>query len=155
MKIAFHPYNSDWVAQIRQGGEDDYGQKAERVVSDGGGNPCRHCLQYIPEGAEMLICAARPFPEMQPYAETGPIFLCGDSCEAFSGEGVPPVLSESPDYLLKGYNDDYRIVYGTGQITPVADVSRIATELLRRREVEFVDIRSSRNNCFQCRVRVA
>jgi len=152
MDLHFNPYDSAWVARIRQGGSDDYGLAAERAVSDGAGNPCRHCLQDVPEGAEMLICAARPFPEKQPYAETGPIFLCADDCTAWAGEGVPPVLQTSPDYLLKGYSADHRIVYGTGQITLAADIPRVAVEILARAGVAFVDVRSARNNCFQCRV---
>lgn len=152
MSLHFHPYDSSFVEQLRQGGKDAYGQPAERTVSDGGGNPCRLCLQFISKGAPMLVCAARPFPELQPYAETGPIFLCGESCEAYSGAGVPPVLLDSPDFLLKGYSADYRIVYGTGQITLQEEVARVATGILASQGVAFVDIRSSRNNCFQCRV---
>lgn len=152
MTLIFHSYDSRWVANIRNGGGDAHGQPAERTTSDGGGNPCRHCLAFIPKGAPMLICAARPFPAPQPYAETGPIFLCGEACEAYSGEGAPPVLLDSPDYLLKGYSEDYRIVYGTGQITLQEGVARAAADILARNGVAFVDIRSSRNNCFQCRV---
>ena len=44
-----------------------------------------------------------------------------------------PEVVVSPEYLLKGYSSDERIVYGTGQITPKADIGgRIppATEIL-------------------------
>lgn len=153
MNLDFQPYAPEWVAHIRQGGADDYGHPAERTVSDGASNPCRHCLKDVSKGAEMLICAARPFPQKQPYAETGPIFLCADECDAWAGEGVPPILQSSPDYLLKGYSADYRIVYGTGQITLAADIERVAAEILAREDVTFVDVRSARNNCFQCRVK--
>lgn len=152
MNLYFHPYAPEWVAHIRNGGEDDYGLPAERVVSDGQGNPCRNCLCDVPKGAKMLICAARPFPHKQPYAETGPIFLCADECEAWAGAGVPPVLQSSPDYLLKGYSAAHRIVYGTGQIVQAANIEREAGKILAREGVAFVDVRSARNNCFQCRV---
>lgn len=68
------------VARAYQaGGLDANGQVPERKLSDGGGNPCRHCLKMIPEGAGMLVLAHRPFPAPQPYAEVGPIFWfsCG------------------------------------------------------------------------------
>ena len=152
MQLTFHPYTQDWVNHIRQGGADDYGQPAERAVSDGAGTPCRSCLKDVPKGADMLICAARPFPSLQPYAETGPIFLCADDCTPWAGTGLPPVLRASPDYLLKGYSPNHRIVYGTGQITLAADIERVAAEILARADVAFVDVRSARNNCFQCRV---
>ncbi len=59
------------------------------AVSDGHGNPCRSCLADIRAGAAMLIVAARPFPALQPYAETGPIFLCAADCTPWSGPGLP------------------------------------------------------------------
>ncbi|MCF6328096.1 MAG: DUF1203 domain-containing protein [Devosiaceae bacterium] len=152
MPLKFHPYDSAWVAQIRNGVVDDYNLSAERSISDGAGNPCRHCLQFIPEGEEFLICAARPFPALQPYAETGPIFLCAENCVAWAGQGIPPILCHSPDYLLKGYSADCRIIYGTGKITLKADIEPTLVEILAQQKVAFVDVRSARNNCFMCRV---
>lgn len=70
------------------GGPDANGQRPEHKVSDGGGNPCRHCLRMIPEGAGMLVLAHRPFPAPQPYAEMGPIFLCAGPCAAGGGEAL-------------------------------------------------------------------
>ena len=105
----------------------------------------------IPEGAEMLVFAYRPFDEVQPYAETGPVFVCADDCAHEPG-GVPEVVC-SPDYLLKAYCADERIIYGTGQITPKGDVPAYADALLARDDVAFVDLRSARNNCWQVRMR--
>ena len=59
-----------------------------------------------------------------PYAETGPVFLCADLCTAWSDDGVPQILTTSPDYLVKGYTADDRILYGTGAIVPAADPAR-------------------------------
>ncbi|MBU2980395.1 DUF1203 domain-containing protein [Lentibacter algarum] len=136
---------------LRAGGPDAYGTPAERSISSGAGNPCRCCLQNVPEGAEMLICAHKPFTANQPYAETGPIFLCADHCEV-KGTFLPPVLTTSPDYLLKAYSHDERIIYGTGQITAKSELESYASSLLARDDVAFVDVRSSRNNCWQVRI---
>ncbi len=146
------PYDPAFVGAVRGGGPDAYGRPAERAVSDGTGNPCRSCLCCVPEGAAMLILAARPFPEPQPYAETGPIFLCADPCEPWTGEGLPPILRTSPDYLLKGYSADHRIVHGTGRIVAAGEVEGRAAEVLTRPEIAYVDVRSARNNCFQTRI---
>ena len=81
------------VRALQAGGLDANGQLPERKVAEGGGNPCRHCLKLIPEGAGMLVLAHRPFPAPQPYAEVGPIFLCADDCPAWQGDGLPPILS--------------------------------------------------------------
>lgn len=152
MTLTYLPYDPDWVASIRKGGPDAYGNVAERARSDGAGLPCRHCLCDIPKGAEMLILAACPFPEPQPYAETGPIFLCAD-CTAYSGEALPPVLADCAECLLKAYSADNRIIYGTGQVTPTTQVQAYAEHLLSDANVAYVDARSSTNNCFTLRIK--
>ena len=147
----FLPLDQSFVDTIRAGGPDANGQPAERAVSTGTGTPCRSCLCDVPAGEPYLILAARPFPELQPYAETGPIFLCAASCPPWSGGKIPPVLVTSPDYLIKGYTADHRILYGTGAIVAR---ERLAAEVAERLEIEnvaFVDVRSARNNCFQAR----
>lgn len=143
------------VRALRAGGHDANGQPTERALSDGGGNPCRHCLQFIPEGAPMLICAHRPFDGLHPYAETGPIFLCADDCPRFEGDAMPPVLTASADYLVKGYRDDERIAYGTGGVVAAGKLVARAEKLLSDPAIAFVDVRSARNNCFQARFRGA
>ncbi len=143
---------TDIVRALQEGGPDAHGQMPERTVSDGGGNPCRHCLQYIPEGSDMLILAHRPFPEAQPYAETGPIFLCAAPCERHEGTEVPEVLERAPDYLIKGYSTGHRIVYGTGIVIPQAEMMAQAEAIFADEQVDYIHIRSSRNNCYQARI---
>lgn len=152
MTVTYMPYDTDWVAKIRNGGGDAYGNPAEHATSDGSGLPCRHCLCDIPKGAQMLIMAARPFPDLQPYAETGPIFLCAD-CAPYKGEGLPPVLADRTECLLKAYGQDNRIIYGTGQITPTSQVQAYAEHLLSDASVAYVDARSATNNCFTLRIK--
>ena len=151
MTMKFLPLDPEFVAAIRAGGPDAYGQSAERAVSDGEGVPCRSCLRDVPAGEDYLILAARPFPKAQPYAETGPIFLCARECDAWDGDGVPPILATSPDYLVKGYSSDHRIVYGTGRVTRAKDLAAYAAQLLSRTDIAHVDVRSARNNCYQTR----
>ena len=83
--MRFSPIATPIARAYQSGGLDANGQVPERQISDGDGNPCRHCLNLIPKGAEMLVLAHRPFPAPQPYAEVGPIFLCADACEAGGG----------------------------------------------------------------------
>ncbi|WP_146344029.1 DUF1203 domain-containing protein [Falsiphaeobacter marinintestinus] len=151
MTLKYYPFDTDFVTSVRTGGPDANGQPAEQAVSSGGATPCRYCLAHIPEGAAMLVLAARPFPELQPYAETGPIFLCAD-CAAWAGQGAPEILTTSPDYLLKGYNSENRIVYGTGKIVPQVELVPYAETLLSDPQIAYVDVRSSRNNCFLTRI---
>lgn len=152
MKLNFAPYDADFVDSVRRGGPDANGQRAEIAISNGDGTPCRSCLTNVPDGEDMLILAARPFQTLQPYAETGPIFLCAKGCLPWSGDETPPILCTSPDYLLKGYGADDRIVYGSGKITTAANLHEYARTLLTRANVAYVDVRSSRNNCFLTRI---
>ncbi|OWV94225.1 hypothetical protein ATY81_12290 [Rhizobium sp. R72] len=134
------------------GGRDAYGFLPETMVSDGPGHPCRHCLKNIDDGEELLIFAYRPFPELQPYAETGPIFLHTQPCERYAAAEVPPPVLTSPDFIVRGYNAENRIVYGTGAVTLTPDIGSYAAQLLERTDIAYVHVRSARNNCYQCRI---
>ncbi|MDZ4086020.1 MAG: DUF1203 domain-containing protein [Tabrizicola sp.] len=139
------------VRSYQAGGLDANGQVPERTLSDGAGNPCRHCLGMIPEAAGMLVLAHRPFPAPQPYAEVGPIFLCADACAAGGGEAMPAMLAAS-DYIVRGYGADDRIVYGTGGVVETAAIAARARELFKDARVSYLHVRSARNNCYQCRI---
>ncbi|MEM8632514.1 MAG: DUF1203 domain-containing protein [Pseudomonadota bacterium] len=153
MTLQFLPLPTNDVRALQAGRADANGQSPETLISDGAGIPCRHCLQEVPAGKPYLILAYRPFPKAQPYAEVGPIFLCADTCAPHAdGAALPEILGTSPDYLLKGYGADDRIVYGTGQVTPREALRDTAEAILARPDVEYVHVRSARNNCYQCRI---
>lgn len=144
---------TETVRAWQRGAIDAYGNHPERVLSDGAGNPCRHCLRYIPQGAPMLILAHRPFDGLHPYAETGPIFVCAEPCNRHAEDSpLPEVLTSSPDYLIKGYGRDDRIVYGTGHVVPADGLQEAAKTMLRRPDVAYAHVRSARNNCYQARI---
>ncbi|MBB4172411.1 DUF1203 domain-containing protein [Sulfitobacter noctilucicola] len=136
----------------QEGGNDAYDNAPERAISDGDGNPCRHCLKDIPKGDAMLILAYRPFEDLHPYAETGPIFLCADACQNGSGDVLPEIMQSSPDYLVKGYCYRDRIVYGTGKVVAAAALPAYAKTVLDDGDVSYLHVRSARNNCYQLRI---
>lgn len=140
------------VRQIQAGGKDAYGRMPEKALSDGCGNPCRHFLKEIRDGAAMLVLAYRPFSDLHAYAETGPIFLCAEPCTRGGGSEMPEILTTSPDYLVKGYSHDDRIVYGTGVVVTQSDLKARAQKMLRDPRVAYLHVRSARNNCYQLRI---
>lgn len=153
--INFISLDTKEVRNLQNGGLDANGQVSEKVFSDGAGNPCRHCLENINEGEEMLILAHRPFGEIQPYAEMGPIFLHTKECAAYinsKDEENPAVLKTSSDYLLRGYDENERIVYGTGCITPNEEITSKAEAMFGNEKVKFIHVRSASNNCYQARI---
>lgn len=144
---------TDAVHATQAGAVDANGQAPERHISDGNGNPCRHCLAEIAEGAPFLILAWRPFPAAQPYAEIGPIFLHAEACDRHAETaGMPGMFLEGERFLIRGYGADDRIVYGSGQIAEAADLARVAATLLDRPEIAYAHVRSASNNCYQCRI---
>lgn len=154
MTIRFTPIPTGTARHLQAGGPDANGQTPEHALSDGGSNPCRHCLRMIPQGAGMLTLAHRPFPAPQPYAELGPIFLCADpaSCTLPEpGDALPEGLA-SPEYILRGYSADHRIVYGTGAVVPTDRLTDEAEARLADAHVAYLHVRSARNNCYQLRI---
>ncbi len=149
--IRFTAIPTETARAYQAGAPDANGQPPERQVSDGDGNPCRHCLHLIPKGAGMLVLAHRPFPAPQPYAEIGPIFLCAEPCVAGGGQSLPEVL-DSPDYILRGYGADDRIVYGTGAVVRTGRITDEASLRFADARVSYLHVRSARNNCYQVRI---
>lgn len=149
--IRFTPIPTETVRAYQSGAPDANGQSPERHISDGGGNPCRHCLGMIPKGAAMLVLAHRPFPSPQPYAEIGPIFLCADPCTAGGGSTTPTML-DSLNYIVRGYDADDRIVYGTGAVTPTDQIAKSAAQVLADPSIAYVHVRSAHYNCYHVRI---
>lgn len=154
MPIAFHPIPTDAVRSLQAGGPDAYGHPPKVFVSEGNGVPCRHCLRQIPAGARALVAAHRPFAGLHAYTETGPIFLCAERCEPATPSAALPAILDGPEYIVRGYDRDEKIVYGTGGVVATSAIAARSAELLGRSEVVFVHVhvRSARNTCFQVRV---
>jgi uncharacterized protein DUF1203 len=151
--IRFIAMPTDAARGFQAGAPDAYGMAPERRISDGDGVPCRHCLEDVAKGEPYLILAYRPFPELQPYAETGPIFLHAGPCDrAEDQRKTPAMLMQRAAHLIKGYGRDDRIVYGTGQIVAAPGLAPAAAEILERQDVAYVHVRSALNNCYTCRI---
>lgn len=151
LNIVFKAIAVDEAKAFRNGELDANGQKPEHSIA-AVSLPCRVCLGQIKSGQSALLLAYRPFPYLQPFAETGPIFIHADNCTAYEASEILPPMLDSPDYIVRGYSHDDRIIYGTGAVTLTANIPARAAELLERDDVAYVHIRSARNNCYQCRV---
>ncbi len=151
--IRFIAMPTEEARRFQAGGPDAHGMVAERRISDGDGVPCRHCLLDVAKDEAYLILAYRPFPALQPYAETGPIFLHAAACERTADQhDTPAMLMKRAAHLIKGYGPDDRIVYGTGKVVAAAELATAAAEILGRGDVAYAHVRSALNNCYTCRV---
>ena len=154
--IEFHSIPSDEVRDFQAGGADANGQVPERHISDGDGIPCRHCQTDVGKDEPFLILSYRPFPALQPFAETGPIFLHADPCPAYPVDaGVPDMFHKRESYILRGYGRDDRIVYGTGRIVVPGEIPASALDIFERDEVAYIHLRSATNNCYECTIKRA
>jgi hypothetical protein len=153
MKPLFKALPTEAVRALQDGAPDAYGMTPEKKISDGDGVPCRHCLKNVAAGEPYLVLAYRPFPALQPYAETGPIFLHAEACErAPESDVLPGLFGRTTAYIVRGYSADDRIVYGTGAVVPTAEIPARAEELLACEEIAYLHMRSAKNNCYQCRI---
>ena len=152
MTIQFVGLPTTTVAHLKSSGRDTHDQPIERHLASEGAYPCRHCLGNTQIGEHYLILAHRPFQGVNPYTETGPIFLCAADCLAFEPSAQMPEMLSSPQYLVRGYTSDERICYGTGRIVETDRIADYAGDLFANPDIAFVDVRSASNNCFQCRI---
>jgi hypothetical protein len=151
MAIVVRGIETGYVDAIRHGGRDANGQAALSVTAQGAANPCRHCLGLIAEGEQKLVLAHRPFNELQPYAEVGPIFLHAQACERYDSDRLPAWFVYLQPAIIRGYGYDDWILYETGSVVDGGDLTRVCEEILGITSVAYVHIRS-KYSCFQCRV---
>ncbi len=149
MTIRFTALPTDYARALRRGAPDANGHPPERRPADPDGIPCRHCLQRT--RTPYLVLACKPFTTTQPYAETGPIFLCAQDCPSGTCEDRLPAFLTSDSYITRGYDAGERIVYGTGGVTPTPQILSRCRDLLADPAISFVHIRSAANNCFHVR----
>ncbi len=137
--------------RIWRGGPDANGEPALVRTVEGAANPCRHCLGLIPAGERKLVLAYRPFDALQPYAETGPIFLHAEPCARYRADAVPAWFDYLDPAIVRGYGRDHWIRYETGSVVRGTEISQACRSILADDTVAYVHVRS-KFNCFQCRV---
>jgi hypothetical protein len=151
MKLAVRGIASDEVRRIHEGGADANGQPALVRIAEGLANPCRHCLELIAPGDEKLVLAYRPFATVQPYAETGPIFLHKQPCGRYASDALPAWFVYMDPAIIRGYDGDDWIRYETGDVVAGTDLTATSERILADPTIAYIHIRS-KYNCFQCRV---
>ncbi|MBK4215063.1 DUF1203 domain-containing protein [Paracoccus caeni] len=152
MRLHYTPIPTEIANSYRSGQPDAFSLTPERnAASSGRGTPCRHCLKQVPKGEPYLILAHRPFKTLNPYSETGPIFLCANDCPAAAPD-FPAAILTAPHHIVRGYSADERIIYGTGAVVNSFDIPLYAADLFARPDVAFIHIRSASNNCYLCRI---
>ena len=123
MRLVVQGIASADARRLQSGGSDANGQPAVRQVAEGTANPCRHCLHLITKGDGKLVLSYRPFTELQPYAEAGPIFLHTRECERYESDRPPDWFAYLEPAVVRGYGHDNWIKYETGTVVSGKDLT--------------------------------
>jgi len=151
MNLIVRGLDTEEVVRFRRGAPDANGQRALSRTAEGVANPCRHCLDLIAEGDDKLVLSYRPFDTVQPYAETGPIFLHARACARYESDRLPAWFDFLDPAIVRGYDGEDWIRYDTGQVVAGPEIDSACRRILADPSVAYVHVRS-RFNCFQCRV---
>ena len=151
MKLNFEGIPTEHARRLRLGEADANGQRALERIAEGSANPCRHCLGLVAEGSPLLVLSYRPFESVQPYAETGPVFLHAEACARYSSDRPPEWFAFLEPALVRGYGVDDWIRYDAARIVRGAEIAATCEAILADPAVAYVHVRS-KFNCFQCRV---
>ena len=147
------PIPTEHAEAFRAGAIDANGQTPVKLLSDGSSIPCRHCLNNVNKGDPYLVLSYRPFEKLHAYAESGPIFLHAEACNAYPFEDIlPSMIMRGEPRLVRAYNKEERIIYGTGKILEPDLILQNAHKLFENPDVSFIHVRSSENNCYTFRV---
>jgi len=153
MAIKFSGIPASVAERARNGGPDAYGNAPESFICESDDLECRHCGENIGIGETVLLLSYSPFSRSQPFAETGPVLLHGKSCDTYNEHATAqPAITSIATRLVRGYDKDERIVYGTGTHVAADDLEKTCAEMLADTRIQFLHIRSSTNNCWQGRV---
>lgn len=153
LSIRISPIPTAHAEAFQAGALDANGQTPEKYLSDGSSIPCRHCLTNVNKGDPYLALSYRPFEKIHAYAESGPIFLHAEPCSAYPFEDtLPPMILRGEPRLVRGYDKQERIIYGTGKIVEPDSILQHAHTLFENPDVSFIHVRSSENNCYTFRV---
>jgi Protein of unknown function (DUF1203) len=151
VKLRVQGMSSTEASRLREHGPDANHQAPIEMISDGKSNPCRHCLALIAKGDAMLLLAYRPFDDLQPYAETGPIFLHKEACKRYDSQAMPAWFEHFDPAIIRGYSEQHYIRYDTGQAIAGNALTSACQNILADTSVAYVHIRS-KFNCYQCKV---
>lgn len=128
MRLVVRGIPTQHAEHLRTGGFDANGHPAVVKTAEGKANPCRHCLQLIAKGGDTLVLSYRPFPEPQPYAESGPIFLHKSACIRYDAEVLPAWFAYLTPAIIRSYGHDDWIKYETGDVVAGSELTAATSE---------------------------
>ena len=146
------PITTATADRFRQTGIDDNGNTLRRVVSDGNGAPCRHCLHNAGAGEVMLLGSYNLPGPLGIYWTPSPIFLHADPCPRYEVENDIPEVVRSSLVSVRSYDADDQCIYDLGQAVEGTTVDPVLQRAVSDPRTKFVNIHTARPGCLLCRV---
>jgi len=143
--------DSALAERIRTTLRDDFGNELHvQITQDVRSNPCRHCLRLTNPGERLILFAHRPFTTTGPYAETGPIFIHADACEAYGETSVFPADFQDRPWTVRAYDGAGNIV--TGVVAQAGGAQAAIERQFEDPAVTFIHLRSPSWGCYDFQV---
>lgn len=156
---AFHviPFPADVVRAARSQRVDPWGGAARFLPAADRSAPCRHCMSGTRPGGDLLLLKYSPFAadSPSPYAERGPIFLCGHDCAPYATPSRLPEIVTTRQVNIRAYDAADLMLYAHSHIADGQDAGDVVARLLEHAGVRRVHIRTALHGCFLCEVQRA
>ena len=143
------------LAAIIESGRDHLGNPVQPWPVEGW-EPLRCCLRIAEPDDQIALVAYRPFDDLSPWSEVGPVFVHTAGCQGYDDPARLPQRLRTGPRILRTYHADCSMDYADITLVPAGeDIESALTDLLRQPGVAFVHVRSATAQCFTYEVRSA
>lgn len=156
MTLHYVPIASDVATRFRTTGQDDAGADVRRMtvhrVPGGGAYPCRHCLDLVADGDDVLLGAFKLVRPLGYYGSSSPIFVHADGCPRYEPTDEMPWFIRERPVSVRAYDADDQMVYDVSDVAVGNDVEPLVERCLADGRTRYANIHTARFGCFLCRV---
>ena len=121
-------------------------------VPGGASYPCRHCLEPVEDGRDVLLGSYHLERPHGAYWTPSPIFVHADQCARFEMAGALPDVLRRPLLSVRAYDGADQLLYELSDVAPGAEVDPLIERCLADDRSRFVNLHTARFGCFLCRV---
>ena len=143
------PLNSEIAEEARRKAHAGAPDHAILEVDSPTGYPCRHCLQWVQPGEQVVLFPYTSIPAGRPYSESGPIFVHAEACERYAATDRYPENFRS-QRVLRAYdaNDDMIDALVVSDDQPEA----VIEHLFQNPQTSFLQARSVTRGCYTFKI---
>ena len=140
---------TETAERFRHTGLDDNGNQVRRIsATEGGGFPCRHCLQ-MGEPGEMMLLGSYNLPRPRGiYWTPSPVFVHERACARSEADNViAPVVRANSLVSIRAYDTVDQCIYDLGHVGAGDAIDSPLDRALSDPRTAFVNIHTARPGC--------